>query len=124
MKLTHFDPGTPAQPTAWGQMSWLASKDCGNATGLTLGRVTIKAGQQNPRHCHPTCEEVLHLLSGRLIHTLANERIAMEAGDTIVIPAGVYHNAINVGSQSAEMVVAFSSAVRDFKLEEPGHADP
>ena len=41
----------------WGSLCWLASQKLGNAQGLTLGRVVIKAGMSNPRHSHSTCEE-------------------------------------------------------------------
>ena len=105
------------QEPQWGALQWLASAEIGNATGLTLGRVTIKAGASNPRHCHESCEEILYLLRGRLVHTLGDGSFTLEAGDTISIPAGVFHNAASVGVEDAEMIVAYSSATRDFVLE-------
>ena len=102
----------------WGSLQWLASERIGNTSGLTLGRVVIKKGQSNPRHAHFNCEEILYLLSGKLEHTLGNERMLMEAGDTIAVPAGEYHHAINVGEEDADMIVAYSSANRDFVLED------
>ena len=104
---------------SWGSLTWLAGGAVGNASGLTLGRTVIKVGEQNPRHCHTTCEEALYLLRGRLRHTLGDESLTLEAGDTIVIPAGVFHNAVNIGDEDADMIVAFSSAARDFVLETP-----
>lgn len=101
----------------WGSLRWFASQSLGNANGLTLGRVRIKHGQANPRHCHPGCEEVLHLLSGCLEHTIGSERVILNPGDTISIPAGVFHNATAIGDEDADMIVAFSSAIRDFQLE-------
>ena len=105
------------QETSWGALQWLASAEIGNAAGLTLGRVTIKTGESNPRHCHQICEEVLYLLCGRLVHTLGDASFTLEAGDTISVPAGVFHNATSVGAEDAEMIVAYSSAARDFVLE-------
>ena len=105
------------QESSWGALRWLASGSIGNAEGLPLGRVIIKAGDSNPRHCHKTCEEVLYLMSGTLVHTLGDAELTLEAGDTISIPAGVYHNGINHGSEDADMIVAYSSATRDFVLE-------
>jgi quercetin dioxygenase-like cupin family protein len=104
----------------WGSLNWLAGGAIGNARGLTLGRVVIKAGQCNPRHRHPGCEEILHLLTGRLRHTLGDASCEMGPGDTITIPVGVFHNAINVGRGDAEMIVVFDSQHRDFELEEAG----
>lgn len=102
---------------AWGSLTWLASQPIGNADGLTLGFVVIKAGEGNPRHAHLTCEEALYLLRGRLEHTLGEETIPLEAGDTLTIPAGVFHNAVSTGDEDAEMIVAYSSGTRDFVLE-------
>lgn len=103
---------------AWGSLNWLAGGTVGNARGLTLGRVTIKPGQCNPRHRHPRCEEILYLMAGRLRHTLGDEAFEMQAGDTITVPAGVFHNAVNIGDVDADMIVAFDSADRDFELED------
>ena len=71
----------------------------------------------NPRHYHTTCEEVLTLLAGQIEHTMGDEQVVMEPGDTLVVPAGVPHNATCVSSTDADMIVAYSSADRDFHLE-------
>ena len=101
----------------WGSLTWLASKQIGNAAGLTLGRVVIKRGSSNPRHAHDSCEEALYLLSGELDHTVGAESIRLSAGDTLVVPAGVFHNARSVGGVDADMIVAYSSGTRDFRKE-------
>ena len=61
------DSGEKKQIEPWGSLRWVASASIGNATGLTLGYVTINSGKENPRHAHPTCEEVLYLIKGWLI---------------------------------------------------------
>jgi quercetin dioxygenase-like cupin family protein len=101
----------------WGSLCWLAGERLRNATGVTVGRVVIRKGASNPRHCHPTCEEVLHLLRGRLRHSVGDDTFVLEPGDTITLPAGVYHDAVSIGDEDAEMFVAYSSARRDFELE-------
>ena len=102
---------------SWGSLRWLASGPLANARGLTLGRVVIHKGKSNPRHYHTTCEEALTLLRGRIEHTAGDRTVAMGPGDTLVIPAGVPHNATSVGDEDADMIVAYSSADRDFHLE-------
>ncbi len=99
----------------WGSLNWLASAQIGNAEGLTVGRVTIRPGQANPRHSHSTCEEVLHLLAGRLEHWIGDESLILEAGDTLNVPANVAHYAVNIGDGDADMIVAYSSGERDFQ---------
>jgi len=101
----------------WGSLSWLAGRKIGNAEGLVLGRVTIKAGKSNPRHRHPKCEEVLYLLKGRLEHTLGDKTFTLSAGDTITIGAGVFHDAACIGSEDADMIVVYSEGIRGFELE-------
>ncbi len=101
----------------WGSLTWLAGRNIGNAEGLVLGRVTIKAGKSNPRHRHPNCEEVLYLLKGRLEHTVAEQTFTLSAGDTITIAAGVFHNATCIGNEAADMIVVYSEGIREFEPE-------
>ena len=101
----------------WGSLTWLAGAKIGNAAGLTVGRVMIKPGQSNPRHCHTTCEEVLYLVSGTLEHSVGDEAVTLHAGDTLTVQADVHHSATNVGHEDADMIVAYSSGTRDFVLE-------
>jgi quercetin dioxygenase-like cupin family protein len=101
----------------WGRITWTVSRKLGNSTVMTFGRVLMRAGMSNPRHRHPNCDEILHLLSGRIDHTLGEETFLMEAGDTISIPAGVWHQARALDGADSEMVIAFSSADRETEME-------
>jgi quercetin dioxygenase-like cupin family protein len=100
------------QETSWGRLRWTASRKVGNSETMSFGRVTIRAGEANPRHRHPNCDEILHLLSGRLEHSLSGAKLIMEAGDTISIPQGAWHQARALGDEDAEIVICFSSADR------------
>ena len=102
----------------WGRFVLGAARSLGNSTSLTFGRVTIHAGMSNPRHRHPNCDEILHVLSGRLEHSLGDELFVMEAGDTISIPEGIWHQARAIGEQDAEIVICFSSADRITEIDE------
>ena len=102
----------------WGSLTWFASSELTD-TDVTLGRAIIKPGKANPRHCHDTCEEVLYLLRGRLEHTLGQDTVIMEPGDTLVVPPGVMHNGVSIGDGDADMIVAYSSGQRDFRKERP-----
>jgi len=103
----------------WGSITWLAGKRVGNCKSMTLGRVIIKKGESNPRHCHNNCEEILHLLSGSLAHTIGDETVHLQAGDTLVAAAGLMHNAVNVGEEDADMIIVYSTGERDFQKEPP-----
>jgi len=100
----------------WGTLTWMANADL-TGSDITLGRVVIHPGQSNPRHCHDNCEEILYLLGGQLTHSFADETIEMVAGDTLVVPPGVMHNAVNTGDTDADMIVAYSEGKRDFRQE-------
>jgi quercetin dioxygenase-like cupin family protein len=102
----------------WGKLTWLASRKLGNSTTMTFGRVIIPAHQRNPRHRHPNCDEILHLLSGRIEHSLADKKFILEPGDTISIPAGQWHNAATLDGIDAEMVICFSSPDRETEFED------
>ena len=103
---------------SWGSLMWLAGKAVGNALGVTLGRVAIGKGTSNPPHSHPNCEEVLYLLSGRLEHRCGDDTVTLEAGDTLVMEAGLPHCAKSTGDEDADMIVAYSSGERGFRLED------
>ena len=109
---------TDPSPQDWGVLHWLAGADIGNAQGLTLGRVTIDVGSANPRHVHDNCEEALYLLAGRLRHSIGDETVELEAGDVLVVGPGIVHHAENIGDSPADMIVAYSSGHRAFRVAE------
>lgn len=96
----------------WGRLIWRVSAERGNSTSMTVGECIIFPGQQNGRHVHPNCDEVLYVASGHIVHSADQERTEMTAGDIISIPSGVVHNARNIGDQDAHLYIAFSSAYR------------
>ncbi|HET7568170.1 MAG TPA: cupin domain-containing protein [Gaiellaceae bacterium] len=106
--------------TDWGRLVWMISGALGNSDTLTVGRCHIHAGQANPRHLHPDCDEVVHVLEGSIEHSYGDERVALRPGDAISIPAGVVHNARNVGDSEAVLVIVFSSATRRSVAEDGG----
>jgi quercetin dioxygenase-like cupin family protein len=102
----------------WGRILWLAGVSARNGNSLTLGHVTIYPGKANARHSHMLCDEALTLLNGNLIHSAGDITLKLHPGDTIFIPAGLFHHAVNSsGENEAEMIVAYSGGERDFVLE-------
>ncbi len=96
----------------FGELVWYANGKMGNSETMTFGRAILKAGQANFRHYHPNCEEILHVLSGRIVHSLGDELYPMGPGDTIVVPPDVVHNASNDGEETAVMSILFSTPDR------------
>jgi quercetin dioxygenase-like cupin family protein len=96
----------------WGRLVWMVSGKLGNSEKLTVGKCFIRPGHANPPHYHPNCDEVLHVVRGRIEHRVDDEYVEMSAGDTISIPSGRMHNARNLGDEETEFVITFNSPDR------------
>lgn len=48
---------------------------------------------------------------------MGDQKVILNAGDTLVVAAGVAHNAVSIGDVDADMIVAYSSGNRDFVPE-------
>lgn len=101
------------EPQSWGNLLWGTSRELGNSETLTVGWCLIEEGEANGLHYHPNCDEVLVVVEGRVRHSWNGQQAEMSAGDLISIPAGVVHNAENVGSGQARLLICFSSADRE-----------
>jgi quercetin dioxygenase-like cupin family protein/type 1 glutamine amidotransferase len=97
----------------WGKLTWYVSAQLGNSDAMTVGEAVIRPGQENPRHYHPNCDEILHVVRGRILHSMGTRKMEMSAGDTVSIPLGVHHNARNIGTEDAVLAISFSSAHRE-----------
>jgi quercetin dioxygenase-like cupin family protein len=132
MTTSHPAAGTVAgidtalkRPFDWGSITWLFSGQSAQDAEQTLGYVVIEAGQKNPLHAHPNCEEVLYLISGELEHSLDGALYRLKPGDAIRVPAGAKHDARSLGGQPATMVVCYSDPNRQIvDYETPATAAP
>lgn len=104
----------------FGELVWYANGAMGNSATMTFGRAILRAGQANFRHYHPNCEEILHVLSGQIVHSLEDELYPMGPGDTIVVPPNVVHNASNEGDGTAVMSILFSAPDRQTVVVDDG----
>ncbi len=102
----------------WGQLKWFANHELGNSKNMTVGMCILKPGKSNPKHSHPNCSEVLHVIQGRILHTFGrNEEIELNKGDTITIPKNYSHRAENIGHEDAVLLISFSTGKRETKGE-------
>jgi quercetin dioxygenase-like cupin family protein len=102
----------------WGRLTWFASKELKNSDTMTVGQALIRPGQENPMHFHPNCDEILHVLKGRILQVAGDKSFEMNEGDTISIPAGIHHSTRNIGKEDAILAISFSSASRQVIGEE------
>jgi quercetin dioxygenase-like cupin family protein len=79
----------------------------------------LNAGQRNPRHLHPNCEELLYVIAGSCEHIVGATKVTLKAGDLIRIPRGVPHQAMVLGNEPFRSVVSYDSPDRQMVLQEP-----
>lgn len=101
----------------WGVENRLAGKEVGNCDALTLGRMMIRPGRADLPHAHADAVEVLYLLRGTVAQIVGEETIMMEAGDTVVIPAGTPHMTHNHGREEADIILAYPTGTRGFNVD-------
>jgi quercetin dioxygenase-like cupin family protein len=104
---------TKVVPMPWGELRWLTSAEMGSSRTMTTGVAILKQGRSNPRHFHPNCDEILHVISGKIRYTMNEVTVEMNAGDTVSIPRGALHNAANIGDGDAVLVISFDTAYRE-----------
>ena len=102
------------QKHSWGWIRWLMNAQLDPQAKMTFGVVEIHAGQSNPAHVHPNCEEVLYVLSGSCEHMIGGRTVKLSAGDVIRIPEGVPHAARTSDKESMKAVIAYDSGNRQF----------
>lgn len=98
-------------------MSWLMDDAIQAGAGLSLARMTVDPGITSEPHRHSNCSEAVHLLSGRVEQRRGDSWVTLEAGDTILIPIGAIHQTRNIASETAVMMIAYSSGSRIYEAE-------
>lgn len=99
----------------WGAMEWLADDALRPGTGLSLARMTVRAGAVSPAHSHPDCTEVIHVLEGAVEQRVGGDRHQLGPGATVVVPPGEIHASRALGPGDAVLVVAYSSGSRTYR---------
>ena len=76
--------------------------------GQSLAEATVPPGMRTLRHRHGRSEEIYHVLRGRGLMSLGDDRFPIAEGDSICIPPGTAHDLENDGQ--ADLVVLCCSA--------------
>jgi quercetin dioxygenase-like cupin family protein len=99
-------------PTSWGELNWKITDESFAGAEMTFGTCTIRPGERNQLHSHPTCEEILYVVSGACEHKLGEAMYRLEPGDAIRIPRNVRHWARALGAEPLVALIVFSSGRR------------
>ncbi|MFV2065418.1 MAG: cupin domain-containing protein [Pirellulales bacterium] len=115
--LQSFDK-VEVQEFEWGWIRWLMSSKLDPQAQMTFGIVQLNAGEVNPVHKHPNCEEVLYVLSGRCEHHIGKQTVLLKPGDLLRIPLGVPHAAKVIGEEPMRAVIVYNTGDRQFEVVE------
>jgi oxalate decarboxylase/phosphoglucose isomerase-like protein (cupin superfamily) len=107
----------PTSSFDWGEIKFLCEPGLTNAAHLTVGHVRLAPGQGHFRHNHPGSEEILFILEGegeQMVETDLEENggearfFRVRKGDLVHIPASVFHQTMNTGSGTMELLAVYS----------------
>lgn len=96
----------------------LATKSMG-ATDFEVWRASIAVGSRTPMHVHET-EEVFIVLRGKILAIIGDEQIECIAPSTLICPANVPHQLINIGEEPTDqiLVLGIDSKIKNMNDEE------
>ena len=103
-RIVHAEVPVPAGPSGL-PIRHLVTADEG-ATALFVGEQSLGPGDRVLLHTHPV-EEVLTFLAGEGEATLGEERVAVGAGISLYVPAGVVHGFRCTGDGGLRLLVIF-----------------
>ena len=118
--MKQIDPSSiPTQSLEWGAIKWYVSPESTPGAHMSFGEVVLLPGQGHDRHNHPASEEVLYVLSGEGVQTLDDgEPFPVKAGETIYVPAAVYHSTLNTGWAPMRLLAVYNPAGPEKALED------
>jgi quercetin dioxygenase-like cupin family protein len=99
-------------PTSFGELNWKITGETFPGAEMTFGTCLIQPGHRNQLHSHPTCEEILYVVSGSCEHKLGDALFRLDPGDAIRIPRNVRHWARCIGDEPLFALIVFSSGQR------------
>ncbi len=102
---------TPPEVLDWGKLRWMSHPPSTGASQLTVIEVNITSGQGHNFHKHPSQEEVIYCISGKVEQWLDREMKILGPGDSVFIGADVVHASFNVGESDAQLLAILGPCV-------------
>lgn len=100
----------------WGVLEWLAGAEVGNSQELSIARMWLPPGNETDAHLHNNCEESVYVLTGELECLVGGVAVRLPRGGHTVVPRGSVHRLRSLGEETAELLLSYSSAEREFEL--------
>lgn len=107
----------PVSRFGWGDITFLCEPRLCGAQHLTVGHVRLRPGEGHLRHNHPGSEEILFIIRGtgeQMVETDLEENggeprfFPVKGGDLVHIPASVFHQTVNTGPDTLELLAVYS----------------
>lgn len=92
------------------QIRELMHPDVQGSCNQSLAEATVPVGCETHLHRHVITEEIYHILSGNGRVRVGGDESPVEAGDTVLIPAGTPHNIRNTGNNDLVFLCSCSPA--------------
>ncbi len=96
----------------------LLGPETGESERMTMSIATLPPGSEPPLHVHPMEEEQVYVLTGQGSFLTRTDSIPLQPGVAIRVPVGVWHGAVNRGSEPLRLLCMFNPPVV------PGSYDP
>ncbi|MCY2960540.1 MAG: cupin domain-containing protein [Planctomycetota bacterium] len=94
----------------WGQHEWLARAGLTDSKLLQLVRVTMPPGRSHAFHRHPSMEELVMVVSGRVEQWVGREKRILGPGELAHVPMDEVHGSYNVFQEQVVFLAILSPA--------------
>lgn len=115
MKLSDPD-GAPLEEWRPGVRSRMRVSARNGASQLCIFEQWVAPGAGAPTHSHPV-EEVLTVREGEAEMWLDTDRVAVKAGQSLIVPAGRWHGFRNSGTTTLHIEAVLASPVFEARME-------
>lgn len=118
--MTTIDHGRqPLEEWRPGVMTRMQVSALNGAAALCLFEQFCAPGRGAPTHRH-TVEEVLTVLEGRAEVWLGDERLALGAGQSVIVPEGVSHGFRNTGEATLHVQAILAAPIFEAAFDDRG----
>lgn len=120
--LTSLRQKTPDVSNPSGSIAHIDAADLPILRRLSLRRLLLAPRGVREPHWHPNAHELGYCLHGQYLVTIAGshsvrDSFTISPGQMFFVPSGALHHIENIGDQSGEIILAFSSeSVEDFGI--------
>lgn len=94
----------------WGRHEWLARAGLTDSKLLQLVRVTMPPGRSHAFHRHPSMEELVMVVSGRVEQWVGRQKSILRPGELAHVPMDEVHGSYNVFAEPVVFLAILSPA--------------